>query len=187
MVDLQILARPIAAEIGQRVAESRSTRTLGATHFDLPFCPQPLDQRLEHVVGQTHPVREHVAARFAVEQRLHEQLLDLVDGQTGVLEGARLRRRRQWRRSRGVRPSLNGEKIHAAYFCAIGTSTWMNLIAAGPIVTTQIAGKMQNTSGNTIFTPVLAAASSARCRRLVRTVSECTRSDCATLVPNLSV
>ena len=47
--------------------------------------------------------------------------------------------------------------------------TWMNLIAAGPIVTTQIAGKMQNTSGNTILTPVFAAASSARWRRLVRT------------------
>ncbi len=45
----------------------------------------------------------------------------------------------------------------------------MNLMAAGPIVTTQIAGKMQKTSGNTIFTPVLAAASSARWRRLVRT------------------
>ena len=45
----------------------------------------------------------------------------------------------------------------------------MNLMAAGPIVTTQIAGKMQNTSGNTIFTPVFAAASSARCRRFVRT------------------
>src|SRR5439155_1256482 len=48
-------------------------------------------------------------------------------------------------------------------------------------------GKMQKTSGNTIFTPVLAAASSARWRRLVLSVSECTRSDCATLVPNLSV
>jgi hypothetical protein len=48
----------------------------------------------------------------------------------------------------------------------------MNLIAAGPIVTTQIAGKMQNTSGKTILTPVLAAASSARCRRLVRRVSD---------------
>ena len=46
---------------------------------------------------------------------------------------------------------------------------------------------MQKTSGNTIFTPVFAAASSARWRRLVRSVSECTRSDCATLVPNLSV
>ena len=53
-----------------------------------------------------------------------------------------------------------------------GNSTVTNLIAAGPIVTTQIAGKMQNTSGNTIFTPVFAAASSARWRRLVRSVSE---------------
>ena len=60
-------------------------------------------------------------------------------------------------------------------------------MTAGPIVTTQIAGKMQNTSGNTILTPVFAAASSARWRRLVRSVSEWTRSDCATLVPNLSV
>src|SRR5205085_9806100 len=34
---------------------------------------------------------------------------------------------------------------------------------------------------------LLAAASSARWRRLVRMVSECTRSACATLVPNLSV
>ena len=43
----------------------------------------------------------------------------------------------------------------------------MNRIAAGPIVTIQMAGKMHSTSGNTIFTPVFAAASSARCRRLV--------------------
>ena len=60
-------------------------------------------------------------------------------------------------------------------------------MAAGPMVTTQIDGKMQSTSGNTIFTPVFAAASSARWRRFVRSVSEYTRSDCATLVPNLSV
>ena len=38
----------------------------------------------------------------------------------------------------------------------------MNLMTAGPSVTTQIAGKMQMTSGNTIFAPVFAAASSAR-------------------------
>ncbi len=38
----------------------------------------------------------------------------------------------------------------------------MNLIAAGPIVTTQMEGKMHSTSGNTILTPVFAAASSAR-------------------------
>ena len=57
-------------------------------------------------------------------------------------------------------------------FSISGKSTVTNLIAAGPIVTTQMAGKIQNTSGNTIFTPVLAAASSARWRRLVRSVSE---------------
>ena len=54
----------------------------------------------------------------------------------------------------------------------MGNSTVTNRIAAGPIVTTQIAGKMQNTSGKTILTPVFAAASSARCRRFVRSVSE---------------
>ncbi len=63
----------------------------------------------------------------------------------------------------------------------------MNLMTAGPRVTTHSAGKMQTTSGKTILTPVLAAASSARWRRLVRSVCEWTRSDCATLVPNLSV
>src|SRR5207249_1112460 len=72
-------------------------------------------------------------------------------------------------------------------FSTIGKSTVMNLMAAGPMVTIQIAGKMQTTSGNTILTPVFAAASSARWRRLVRSVSEYTRSDWATLVPNLSV
>ena len=44
-------------------------------------------------------------------------------------------------------------------------------ISAGPRITTNIAGKMQNTSGKTSLIVVLAAASSARCRRLVRMVS----------------
>ena len=65
--------------------------------------------------------------------------------------------------------------------------TVTNWMAAGPMVTTQMDGKMHSTSGNTIFTPVFAAASSARCRRLVRSVSEKTLSEAATLVPNLSV
>ena len=56
-------------------------------------------------------------------------------------------------------PAYAGTQDAAAI---IGIKTLMNLIAAGPIVTTQIAGKMQKTSGNTILTPVLAAASSAR-------------------------
>jgi len=41
-------------------------------------------------------------------------------------------------------------------------------IIAGPRITTNIAGKMQNTSGKMSLMVVLAAASSARCRRLVR-------------------
>ena len=37
------------------------------------------------------------------------------------------------------------------------------------------------------MTPIFAALSSARCRRLVRDVSACVRSACAMLVPNRSV
>ena len=59
-------------------------------------------------------------------------------------------------------PGTPGTQIYFFMLSIIGNSTVMNLIAAGPMVTTQIAGKMQNTSGNTIFTPVFAAASSAR-------------------------
>jgi tRNA threonylcarbamoyladenosine biosynthesis protein TsaE len=39
----------------------------------------------------------------------------------------------------------------------MGTMTSMNLITAGPIVTTQIAGKMQNTSGKTTLTKGIVA------------------------------
>src|SRR5262245_57703919 len=120
---------------------------------------------------QTHLVGDLEAGRLAGVKRLHEQLLDLIDTDAGVLQALRFREVEEVR----------------AHFDAIGTRTWTNLMAAGPMVTTQIAGKMQNTSGNTIFTPVLAAASSARWRRLVRSVSEWTRSERATLVPNLSV
>src|SRR5215813_10262103 len=95
---------------------------------------------------------------LTLEQRLHQQLFDLIDRDAGVLDRARNGRRD--RSLRGVENGVGSCSSH--YFCAIGMRTWMNLIAAGPIVTTQIAGKMQNTSGNTIFTPVLAAASSAR-------------------------
>jgi hypothetical protein len=38
-------------------------------------------------------------------------------------------------------------------------------MTAGPRITTNIAGKMQNTSGKMSLIVVLAAASSARCRR----------------------
>ena len=61
---------------------------------------------------------------------------------------------------------------------------WMS---AGPRITTNIAGKMKSTSGNTSLMVVFAAASSARCRRLVRMVSACTRSAWAIEVPNRSV
>jgi hypothetical protein len=43
---------------------------------------------------------------------------------------------------------------------------------AGPKVTMKMDGKMNKTKGNTSFTVVLAARSSARWRRCVRNVSE---------------
>lgn len=46
------------------------------------------------------------------------------------------------------------------------------MIIEGPIVTTNNDGKMNSTSGNTSLTVVLAACSSASCRRRVRSVSE---------------
>ena len=61
---------------------------------------------------------------------------------------------------------------------------WM---IAGPRITTNMAGKMKSTSGKTSLIVVLAAASSARWRRLVRSVSACTRSACAIEVPKRSV
>src|SRR4029079_3544685 len=123
-------------------------------------------------------------AQLTRVQQLDEQLLDLADIEPGV--GHRARRGRRFGQARPVGRRDDGDVAH---FCAtaIGTRTCTNLIAAGPIVTTQIAGKIQKPRGNTILTPVFAAASSARCRRLVRSTAECTRSDCATLVPNLSV
>src|SRR5262245_8206597 len=61
---------------------------------------------------------------------------------------------------------------------------WM---IAEPRITTNIAGKMSSTSGKTSLIVVLAAASSARWRRLVRSVSACTLSACAIDVPKRSV
>ena len=58
---------------------------------------------------------------------------------------------------------------------------------AGPRVTKMIEGRTNNTRGITILMVVLAACSSARCRRSVRSESECTRSAWATLVPKRSV
>lgn len=63
----------------------------------------------------------------------------------------------------------------------------MTWIAAGPRITTKREGKMQSTSGKSILMAVLAAASSARWRRLVRSVSDSTRSACAIEVPKRSV
>src|SRR6185436_6389963 len=104
--------------------------------------------------------------QLAAVQRFDDQLFELINRYPGFLD-------------------RRGRDHH--FLSAIGPMTCINLMAAGPIVTIQIAGKMQITSGKTILTAVFAAASSARWRRFVRSVSEYTRSACATLVPNLSV
>ena len=53
----------------------------------------------------------------------------------------------------------------------LALNAWTNLMMPGPRTTTKNAGNRQNTSGNTSLTPILAARSSARCRRLVRDTS----------------
>ncbi len=58
---------------------------------------------------------------------------------------------------------------------------------AGPITTTPMAGKMQKTRGGTNLMVVLAALSSAFCRRCVRNASEKAPSDLAIGVPKRSV
>src|SRR5579863_217908 len=60
-------------------------------------------------------------------------------------------------------------------------------ITAGPTDTNKKGSNTNTTRGGTILMVVLAACSSARCRRSVRRESECTRSACATLVPKRSV
>lgn len=60
--------------------------------------------------------------------------------------------------------------------CVAGNILLTISMAAGPTSTTKMPGKMNNTSGKISFTAVLAAFSSANCRRLVRIESLCTRS-----------
>ena len=152
LVDLQILDRPRPAEIGERVPVAGARCGAGAPHLDQHLRPQPNHQRIQHGVGQLRAFGDVESGQLAGVQRLQKQLLEAVGQQARVCKrqrhGRRERRHRKGRRH--LRPS------------ASGNSTSTNLMAAGPIVTTQMAGKMQNTSGNTILTPVLAAASSAR-------------------------
>ena len=64
------------------------------------------------------------------------------------------------------RPRLPGKPLAAAaYRFRSGNSSRMIAMIPGPRITTINAGKIKNTSGGTIFTVVLAACSSARCRR----------------------
>ena len=67
-------------------------------------------------------------------------------------------------------PRNAGDRKNRIYF---NMFNWcINVIIAGPKITTIKAGKMKNTSGGTIFTLVLALISSARCRRFNRMSSE---------------
>ena len=58
---------------------------------------------------------------------------------------------------------------------AVISSAREMLIIAGPRMTTKIEGKMQNTSGNSIFTGAFCAFSCALSRRLMRISSACER------------
>src|SRR5262245_44555616 len=178
MVDLEILYRAAATEVGHRVAVTGCRCPGGSADFDQLLEAHALDDRLEDRERQAHALTEHEAGGLTTIERFHQQLLELIEAETGVFQRDGDRR---------GRCACRFERCGRRHFLTIGKRTWTNLIAAGPIVTTQIAGEIPKARGNSMFTPVFAAASSARCRRLVRSVSEYTRSDWATLVPNLSV
>ena len=58
------------------------------------------------------------------------------------------------------------------HLVSVGKNCLINVITAGPRITTIKAGKINSTSAGTIFTVVFALISSARCRRLMRKSSE---------------
>jgi hypothetical protein len=123
----------------------------------------------DYVNGELHPECVHAAARHD-PQRL-SRLETFMLQQSGPARRAR-RSDSDLVRDHRVQVDVPGHQLLHRVRSTIGKRTVTNLMAAGPMVTTQIAGKMQMTSGNTILTPVFAAASSARCRRLVLSVSE---------------
>ena len=59
-------------------------------------------------------------------------------------------------------------------------------MAPGPIITTISAGNRKKISGNKSLSAIFPATSSARNRRFVRSISECTRKETAILVPKRS-
>ena len=129
------------------------------------------------VDGEAHPAGVDAPARHD-PQRL-AGIQPVAGQESDGARGARVRHRdvvgddRAGIQVPGNQPHVKSRRPQAYFeFSISGNSTVTKRIAAGPMVTTQIAGKMQKTSGNTILTPVLAAASSARWRRFVRSVSE---------------
>ncbi len=88
LADVEVLARAIAAGVGQRVAVARRARSGGAAHFDELLGAHALDERLEHRERQPQAVGEREAGRLAAVERLDQQLLDLIRAQAGVLRAS---------------------------------------------------------------------------------------------------
>src|SRR5579863_9259505 len=81
---------------------------------------------------------------------------------------------------------LPSRRAHTAYLNS--ASMFLEIrMTAGPSSTTNTLGKMNSTSGKISFTVVLAANSSACCRRLWRTPSAKTRNARTSGVPKRSV
>ena len=94
-VAFEVCTGALPTQVGQGVAVAGGTGAIGATHFDQFLAPEVLDQSLQQHVGQTELVTQHDAAQLARVQHLQRELLQLLIGKPGLLDGDR--RRRHWR------------------------------------------------------------------------------------------
>ncbi len=94
LTDGQELPRPIATKIGERIPIACGARPGGAAHLNEQRRAQPFDERLDERVRQTRAVRDGHAGGLRAVHRLDEQLLDLIERQSGFFDRTRDRRNR---------------------------------------------------------------------------------------------
>src|SRR5262245_47103735 len=88
MVDLEILHCAAATEVGHRVAVTGRRCPGGSADLDQLLEPHALDDRLEDRERQAHALTEHEAGGLTAIERFDQQLLELIEAQTGVFQRA---------------------------------------------------------------------------------------------------